>query len=181
MAKAYDRLDERLSAWIASQKVFFVASAPLSAEGHVNLSPKGGDAFRILDERTVFYADYAGSGAETAAHLRENGRITLMFCAFEGNPLILRLYGRGELLLPGTPAFAELAGRVPANPGLRSFIKVHVSRVSTSCGFGVPEMSFQARRRDLDAWAERKGSEGLREFREKHNRISIDGLPALDG
>ncbi len=181
MGKVYDGIDERLEAFIRAQHVFFVATAPLAAGGHVNLSPKGLDAFAILGPRRVAYLDLVGSGAETAAHLRENGRITLMFCAFEGPPKILRLYGRGEVVEPRDAAFPELVARFPAELGTRAVVRVDVARVADSCGYGVPLYAFEGERSQMRAWAERTGEEGLRRYQREHNLRSIDGLPALRG
>jgi hypothetical protein len=179
VSKPVESIDPELAEWIARQRVFFVATCPLSPEGHVNLSPKGGDCFRVLGPREVAYQDYTGSGAETAAHLRENGRIVIMFCAFEGAPRILRLHGRGAILAQGDSGFADLILRFPANPGTRSIVRVALDRVSTSCGFGVPSFEFDSDREALERWALGKGPEGLAEYRSKKNRSSIDGLPAF--
>lgn len=179
MARTYDEIDERLAAFIESQPVFFVATAPLSATGHVNLSPKGLDAFRVIDRRTVGYVDLTGSGVETIAHLRENGRIVIMFCSFEGPPRILRLHGRGRVAESGTDDFAKLAASFPAYEGARSIIVVDVQRIADSCGFGVPEMTLKGSREQLLEWATRKGSGGLVEYRAEKNARSIDGLPGL--
>lgn len=130
MGKTYDTLPDDHAAWIARQPLFFVATAPLSAAGHINLSPKGLDTLRVLDPSTVAYVDLTGSGAETVAHVVENGRITLMFCAFEGAPRIVRVYGRGEVVLRGTERWEELAPRLPEVPGARSIVVVHVERVA---------------------------------------------------
>ena len=179
MSKQRDGIDEELSAWLQKQHVFFVATAPLSAEAHINCSPKGGDSFRVLGPDEVAYQDYTGSGAETAAHLRENGRIVLMFCAFEGKPEIARLHGVGEIIEPSNADFDELVSQFPPNPGTRAIVRVSVSRVSTSCGFSAPLMDFRQDRDTLDKWAAVKGLEGLNEYRAAKNSRSIDGLPAL--
>ena len=179
MSKQISTITPELTEWIGRQKVFFVASAPLSADGHVNCSPKGGDAFRVLGARSVAYADYTGSGAETAAHVNENGRIVLMFCAFEGPPQIARLHGRAEVLEPFHPEYASLASHFPSHPGVRAIIRVAVSRISTSCGYAVPFMNYEAPRDTLDRWATSKGPEGVRAYRREKNKASIDGLPAL--
>ena len=179
MGKVFDGIDDKLAAWIAAQHVFFVATAPLGDAGHVNLSPKGLDSFAILSPRSVAYLDVVGSGAETIAHLRENGRITLMFCAFEGLPRILRLHGRGEVIEPGDPEFADLAARFPRQASTRSVIRVSLSRVADSCGYGVPLLEYKGERSQIADWAERKGPEGLRAYQLERNRVSIDGLPAL--
>ena len=179
MSKQLDHIDDEMAAWMDQQPVFFVASAPLSAQGHVNCSPKGGDCFRVLNPMQVAYLDFTGSRAETAAHVQENGRIVLMFCAFEGKPNIVRLHGRGEVLTPASPEFDALASSFPPNPGVRALVRVNVSRISTSCGFAVPFMEFRADRDTLDRWATANGPEGLAEYRQAKNAQSIDGLPAL--
>lgn len=179
MSKVRTCIDTELAAWIQEQHIFFVATAPLSQEGHVNCSPKGGDSLRVLGPMEVAYQDYTGSGAETAAHLRENGRIILMLCAFDGKPNVVRLHGQGELLTPSHPRFAELAAHFSPNPGTRALVHVQVERVSTSCGYSVPTFDFRADRDILDKWAVVKGEEGLREYRTAKNAVSIDGLPAL--
>lgn len=176
MAKVHEKITPELSDWIARQHVFFVASAPLKADGHVNLSPKGHDCLRVLDERTVAYIDLTGSGNETSAHVAENGRITLMWCAFEGPPQILRLYGRGDIVLPGTAPWEELSGLFEILPGARQIIVNHVERVQTSCGFSIPFMDYKEDRPALLRWAEKKGEAGLREYRADKNKHSIDGL-----
>ena len=179
MSKLLDGINEELAAWLHEQPLFFVATAPLSAQGHVNCSPKGGDCFRVLSPMQAAYLDFTGSGAETIAHLQENGRIVLMFCAFAGKPNIVRLHGHGEVLTPDSPEFAALASGFPANPGTRALIRVTVARVSTSCGFSVPFLEFEKDRETLDKWAAAKGPEGLTEYRQIKNAQSIDGLPAL--
>lgn len=179
MSKVRDCIDEELAGWIRRQHLFFVATAPLAQEGHINCSPKGGDSFRVLGPLLVAYQDYTGSGAETAAHLRENGRIVVMFCAFEGKPDIVRLHGEGETLTPGHPDFAELAAHFPPHHGMRALVRVRLNRVSTSCGFAVPLMDFRSDRDLLDKWAAVKGPEGLEEYRAAKNAMSIDDLPAL--
>jgi hypothetical protein len=181
MGKVYEAIDERLAEMIEAQHLFFVATAALSPEGSVNLSPKGLDSFAILDPHTVAYLDLVGSGAETIAHLRENGRITILFCSFEGSPRLLRLYGRGEAFEPGDQAFETLLTRFPNHRGARSIIRVSVTRIADSCGFGVPLYRFEGERTQLTAWAERKGEEALREYQLDNNRVSLDGLPALRG
>jgi hypothetical protein len=171
-------IEPKLAEFIAQQKVFFVATAP-SEGGHVNLSPKGLDSLRVLDETTVVYADLVGSGAETIAHLRDNGRITLMFCAFEGPPKIVRIYGRGEAVEPGDASFDALRAQFPELPGLRAFIRIAVERVADSCGYAVPLYAFQGERDQLHKWVDRKGPDGLVRYQRKNNLVSIDGLPAL--
>ncbi len=179
MSKQLDSINDELAEWLHAQPVFFVATAPLSAEGHVNCSPKGGDCFRVLDPMQAAYLDYTGSGVETIAHLQENRRIVLMFCAFQGKPNVVRLHGSGEVITPNSPDFDALASHFPSNPGTRAIIRVSVSRVSTSCGFSVPFMDFRQERDTLDKWAATKGPEALTEYRQTKNTHSIDGLPAL--
>ena len=180
MAKTFDGIDEKLGRFLADQPLFFVATAPSGDGGHINLSPKGvSGTFRVLDPATVAYLDVTGSGIETVAHLRDNGRIVIMFCAFAGPPRIVRLHGRGRVVLPGDGDWEELAARFPPQPGTRSIIEVSLDRVSDSCGFGVPLMSLEAERTQLAEWADRKGAEGLAEYRAKKNSESIDGLPGL--
>ncbi|GAB4533449.1 MAG: pyridoxamine 5'-phosphate oxidase family protein [Parvularculaceae bacterium] len=179
LGKIYEAIDERLAAFIAAQKLFFVATAPLSPDGHVNLSPKGYDTFAILDPRTVAYLDIGGSGAETMAHLRENGRITFLFCAFEGPAKILRLYGRGESFAFDEPEFAELSRHFPDLGRARNIIRVRLTRIADSCGWGVPFYEFRGERDQLlRANAHRTDAE-WREKRYATNAESIDGLPAL--
>jgi hypothetical protein len=177
MAKQYDAITDELRAWIEAQHMFFVASAPLSAEGHVNVSPKGLDTFRILGPRRVAYLDLTGSGNETSAHLQENGRITFMFCAFAGPPRILRLYGRGQTALPGSPLWAELRPLFPDLPGARQIIAADIHRVQTSCGFAVPNYTYRGQRDTLIRWAENRGEVGLEAYRREKNTASLDGLP----
>lgn len=183
MGKVLDALDRQLSSFVSGQPVFFVATAPTGGDGHVNVSPKGGQgSFAVIDPTTVAYLDITGSGVETIAHLRDNGRITLMFCAFDGKPLIVRLYGHGEPVLPDDPRFTGLRARFPADtPGVRSVILVAVDRVATSCGYGVPLMSYEDDRTMLREWAERRGPAGVVSYRERKNATSTDGLPGLPG
>jgi hypothetical protein len=179
VAKVLDGVDDKLARWLERQPVFFVATAPLAGDGHVNLSPKGTlGTFRVLDRHTVAYLDLTGSGAETLAHLRENGRITLMFCAFDGPPNIIRLWGSGVPVLPSSSSFAELVAGFPAHPGIRSVIRVTVSRVADSCGYSVPRMSLDSERDILDLHNAKKGPSKLAEYRVERNATSIDGLPA---
>jgi hypothetical protein len=179
MARVWDDITDAHREFIGSQAVFFVATAPSGEGGHVNLSPKGYDSFRVLDAHSVAYLDLTGSGAETIAHLRQNGRITVMFCAFVGKPNILRLYGTGTVVLPGDERYAELAAHFPDLPGARAVIRVDVERVSTSCGYAVPFLERGEERPLLKEWAERKGADGLAEYHAEKNLASIDGLPAL--
>jgi hypothetical protein len=178
MGRVLEAITDELAEFIAAQRVFFVATAPTDG-GHVNVSPKGLDTFAVLDPNTVAYLDLTGSGVETVAHLRENGRITIMFCAFDGKPNIVRLYGHGEVLPIGEPSADALLPRFGAYPGARSVICVQVDRVSTSCGYGVPLLSYEGERDQLTTWADRRGPDGLVEYREEKNAVSIDGLPGL--
>ena len=180
MSKQHQEISPELASWISAQRLFFVATAPLSADGHVNNSPKGGDAFRILGPLEVAYQDYTGSGAETAAHLRENGRIVVMFCAFDGPPKIVRLHGRGTLLTPDDTRFAELASLFPSHPGTRAIVHIAVTRVSDSCGYSVPFYDYRAHRDTLDQWSTKQGPEKIRTYRATKNQRSIDALPAFD-
>jgi hypothetical protein len=179
VGKLFADIDERNAEFIRRQHLFFVASAPLSAEGRVNLSPKGLDCFAILDPTTVAYLDLTGSGIETVSHLRENGRITLLFCSFEGPPKLLRLYGRGEVIEPGEADWSELAGCFPVYPNARSIIRVRLDRIADSCGYGVPLLHYEEERRQLLDWADRKGEDGVRAYQRDNNALSIDGLPGL--
>lgn len=181
MAQVHNQICDDLAAFIAAQPMFFVGSAPLSTDGHVNLSPKGLDSLRVLGPHRVAYLDLTGSGNETAAHLAENGRITLMFCAFDGSPRILRLYGRGEVVLPGSPLWQELHPLFPDHPGARQIIVAQIERVQTSCGFAVPLMHYERQRDTLIRWAEAKSPESLERYRAEKNARSIDGLPAPGG
>jgi hypothetical protein len=179
MARAYDAISEELADFIAAQHMFFVATAPSGHQGRVNLSPKGLDTFAVLDANTVAYLDLTGSGVETIAHLRDNGRITIMFCAFEGKPNIVRLYGRGEVIPVGEREGDALLPRFGSYPGARSVIRVRVDRVSTSCGYGVPLLEYEGERDQLLKFAERRGPDGLVDYRAEKNTASIDGLPGL--
>ena len=179
MGKIHDKINDRLREFIEAQPVYFVATAPEQG-GHVNVSPKGyPDTFAVLGDTTVAYLDLDGSGVETISHVRQNGRITIMFCAFSGPPNILRLYGTGRVVVPESPDFAELIKRFGPHPGVRSIIVVDCERISDSCGFSVPFMSFDRDRPLLDEWAERKDVQQRRAYRAKNNRESIDGLPGL--
>ncbi len=179
MGRTWDAIPEHLAEWMPAQPVWFVASAPLSADGHINLSPKGDDTFRVLDPHTVAYLDLTGSGAETIAHTRENGRLTIMFCSFGEKPDIVRLYGTGEAVLAGHADFAELVAHFPVKASTRSVIRLRVQEVASSCGYGVPFMELQRPRPMMDEWAERQGPDGIVEYRAQKNQVSLDGLPAL--
>lgn len=178
MGKAYPHISDNLRDFVLAQPVYFVASAPLQADGHVNLSPKGLDTFRVLSPNRVAYLDLTGSANETAAHLAENGRITFMFCSFAGPPRIVRLFGTGRIVLPGDDEWNALSGQFEALPGTRQIIVADIHRVKTSCGFGVPTLEAPRPREMLLRWAESKGSEGLARYRKEKNARSIDGLPA---
>jgi hypothetical protein len=190
VGKVYDGIDDRLRRWISRQPMFFVATAPLDADGHVNVSPKAPiDTLRVLDERSVAYLDLPGSGAETIAHVRENGRIVIMLCAFPGPPRVLRLHGQGTVVAAGEPGFEELLARCefvqPAQPeAWRAIVAVDVERIADSCGYGVPLMSYEGARPHQDAWVAKRlrvgGPTALLDYQREHNARSIDGLPALE-
>jgi hypothetical protein len=179
VGKVFDGIDEALASWIMAQPVWFVATAPLAADGHVNISPRGHDCLSVLGPHRVGWVDYTGSGVETISHLRENGRICLMFASFSRRPRIVRLHGRGTVALPGDPAYRQVAARHPEHPGTRAVIVVDVTRVSDSCGYGVPVMELVAERDLLRLSAEKKGPEGMAAYRATYNSASIDGLPGL--
>jgi hypothetical protein len=179
MGKVYSCVDDSLRAFIEAQRMFFVATAPASAAGHVNVSPKGLDTFRVLGPTSVCYLDYVGSGVETIAHLRENGRIAIMFCAFEGSPRIVRLHGRGTVIEPSDGAFVPLAGLFPQSRGARAVIRIELTRVSDSCGFAVPLYSYQSDRPHLLSWVSHRTADAIAEYQGAHNTHSIDGLDAL--
>ena len=179
MGKVFEEIDDSLKAFIEAQHLFFVASAPLAGDGLINLSPKGLDAFRILGPLSVAYLDLTGSGVETVAHLKENARIVFMFCAFEGPPRILRLYGKGEVLEQGDSAFNELRPSFPELPGTRSIIRVSIERIADSCGWGVPNYEFKGARDQLVKFAEQVGPEKLHKIQQGMNTTSLDGLPGL--
>lgn len=181
MGKVHQRIEGRLRAFVEAQQIFFVATAPLSPDEHVNLSPKGvGGTFAVLDENRVAYLDITASGAETVAHLRQNGRITLMFCAFTGPPNIVRLHGRGRVVSLYDPEFDDLLQHFSETRGARAVIVVDVQRISDSCGFGVPLFDYAGERDMLPEYVDRKGVDGRAAYRRKKNRHSIDGLPAFD-
>jgi hypothetical protein len=177
MSNMLPSITPELEEFIAAQPLFFVATAPLSPDGHVNLSPKGLDSFRVLSPTRVAYLDLTGSGNETAAHLLENGRITIMFCAFAGKPNILRLYARGRAVQPDSTDWPALIERFEKLPGTRQIILCEVDRVQTSCGLAVPLMQFESHRQGLLKWAAAKGDDGMRAYRQQKNRHSIDGIP----
>ncbi len=180
MGKLYDAIDDRLREWILKQPMFFIGTAPLSSDGHVNISPKGmAGTFAVLGDRRVAYLDYFGSGAETIAHLRENGRIVLMFCAFDGPPKIVRLHGRGRTVLAGQAEFATLRGEFgkELTAGQRSVVVVDVDRIADSCGYAVPRLDFVADRDVLDLHHLKKPDGFFAEYWDAKNAASIDGLP----
>lgn len=179
MANVYSQLDDKLIAFIRRQKMFFVATAPLSADGSVNLSPKGYDSLAIIDERTIAYLDLGGSGIETHAHVRENGRITLMFCAFEGPANIVRIHGRGEALMFDDAGFADKLALFPGFARARGVITVNITRVSDSCGWAVPFFEYKGERDQLRRWVDARDDEAWMERRYAGNAHSIDGLPGL--
>ncbi|MFJ7250657.1 pyridoxamine 5'-phosphate oxidase family protein [Kitasatospora sp. NPDC098652] len=179
MGHVYRQLDAPTRAFIEQQPMFFVATAP-TADGRVNVSPKGyADTFTVLDDTTVAYLDLDGSGIETVAHVRENGRITLMFCSFDRRAIIVRLYGTGRVVTLHDPEFPALLARFGPHPGVRSIIVVDCDRIADSCGWGVPRMSLIEERSTLDRWAARQDVQETRSYRARHNRASIDGLPGL--
>ena len=175
MAKFYSELNDFLKTFIAEQKIFFAATAP--TEGRLNLSPKGLDTFRCLDDKTVAFLNLTGSGNETAAHLGQNGRMTMMFCSFSEKPLILRLYGRGRAVHPRDEEWSKLYPLFEPLPGARQIIVLDIESAQTSCGHGVPRYEFKAHRDLLPRSAEQMGPDGVEAYRQKHNLVSIDGLP----
>ena len=182
MGRKYDVIDPRLTDWLTAQPVFFVATAPLAGSGHVNCSPKGNRGeFAVIGPSRVAYLDQTGSGTETIAHLQENARIVVMFCAFTGPPRIVRLHGRGRAVLLDDPDFEELAASVPrpVTAGVRAIIEVEVTRIADSCGYGVPLMEFSGHRPNMEEWADRKGADGVRAYWSEKNDASIDGLAGV--
>lgn len=182
MGKVYERIDERLRGFLEAQHLFFVASAPLSGDGMVNLSPKGyADTFIVLGDTQVAYLDLTGSGVETIAHLRENGRLTIMFCSFDRQPKIVRLYGRGTVVTPIDLDWDRLATRFGEHVGARAIVVLDVERISDSCGYAVPHYTFVGQRGLLDDDHERRGPDGVLEYQRTRNAASLDGLPGLTG
>jgi len=179
MGKSYDEITPELSNWIGRQRVFFVATAPLASDGLLNCSPKGLDTFRILGPQEVAYLDLTGSGIETLAHSRENGRIVFMFCAFEGAPKIVRLHGTSQIVPLGSQEYDVLQPMFPVYPGPRAIIRARLTRISDSCGYGVPQYSYAADRDTLVRWTESKGPDMLNRYWRQKNAVSLDGLPAL--
>ena len=189
MARVYDGIDERLAGWIARQPLFFVGTAPVGEDGHINVSPKGPiGSLRVIDPHTVAYLDIVGSGAETIAHLRENGRIVVMLCAFEGPPRIVRLHGQGEIIYPSHPEFADLLAlgfhEPEATEARRAIIRVRLTRIGDSCGYGVPLMSYEGERPHSDLSTAKRlrthGPDAMVRYQEEHNLHSLDGLPAVE-
>lgn len=179
MGTLFDDIDAKLAAWIEAQPLWFVATAPLAESGHVNVSPRGHDTLSVLGPRRVAWVDYTGSGVETIAHLQENGRICLMFLSFDSRPRIVRLHGHGSVLLPEDPGFTEVVDLHPDNPSTRAVISVDVTRISDSCGWGVPVMDMREERDLIRRQAEKKGPTGMDDYRRQKNALSIDGLPGL--
>ena len=182
MGKVFDIVDEKLAGWLRVQHVFFVSTAPLAGDGHVNVSPKGmAGTFAVLGERQVGYVDYFGSGAETIAHLTENGRIVVMCCAFDGRPRIVRLHGRGRVVFPTDSSFAALRAEFgkDGDHAVRAIIVVDVTRISDSCGYAVPQLAFVADRDLLERHNAKRPPEYFERYALGSNRVSIDGLPAL--
>ena len=175
MSKFYTKITSRLQKFIEAQKIFFVATAPNS--GRINLSPKGMDSFRVINENRVLWLNVTGSGNETAAHLLENDRITMMFCSFEGAPNILRLYGKGKEIKEGDTSWNELISLFPETPGTRQIFDITIESAQTSCGMSIPFFEYQGERNELNEWATEQGKEGIKEYWENKNQTSIDGLP----
>lgn len=179
MGKDYTEIDDSIQRWLNHQTMFFVSTAPLAAEGLVNCSPKGGDTLRVLGPRRLGYLDYGGSGIETVAHLKENGRITIMLCAFTGPPKIFRFFGRGSVVEPHDEAFENLLAQFPPPPTARSIIVVDVERIMDSCGYGVPEYTLKKQRDSMQNWLASKTEADILAYRRENNRVSLDGLPGL--
>ena len=179
MGKEYPEIDQAVREWIAKQKMFFVATAPLSGESLVNVSPKGMDTFRVLGPKTIAYLDLTGSGVETIAHLRENGRITVMMCAFEGSPKIFRFYGTGRVFEKGSEDYDELIAQFDEPVGARSIIQVDIDLIRDSCGYAIPLYDYAGERDVLSKWAESKGEEGVKTYQQENNLESLDGLPGM--
>jgi hypothetical protein len=179
MGEVFDSIDRNLKTWIEEQPMWFVATAPLGVEGHVNMSPRGHDSFSVLGPDRVGWVDYTGSGVETIAHIRENGRVCLMFNSFGSRPRIVRLHGRGSVFLPGESTFEEVVALHPEHPSTRAVITVDVTRISDSCGWGVPVMEVKGERNLLRLRAEKVGTRGMADYRTERNATSIDGLPGF--
>lgn len=179
MGKEYQVIDDSIRRWLDRQKMFFVATAPLSGDGLVNCSPKGMDALAVIDDKTLAYADVGGSGIETVAHIRENGRIVIMLCAFDGPPKIFRFYGKGKSIEPGDEDFEALAARFPHMPTIRNLVQIDVDVIRDSCGYGVPLYEFRSERDSMNNWVAAKTEDELIQYRADNNRESLDGLPGL--
>ncbi len=179
MGKHYEHIDETMQRWLAAQRLFFVGTAPLAADGHINLSPKGHDALRVLGPTQLAYLDLSGSGVETIAHLRENARIVIMLCAFEGPPRIVRFHGRGRVITPDQAEFKQLRAQFGELPAVRSIIVIDVTRIADSCGYGVPFYDYRAERPSTQAYVAQHGEAAIAAYRETRNGVSIDGLPGI--
>jgi len=175
MANQKDHISKRIQKFISQQKIFFVATA--TDKSRINLSPKGMDSFRVIDEKRVLWLNLTGSGNETAAHLGVDGRITIMFCAFEGAPMILRLYGKGKVINPNDKQWPSVVDLFPKQAGTRQIIDIDIEMVQTSCGMSIPYFDFKEERLQLDEWAQNKGEEGIKEYWKEKNEVSIDGIP----
>ena len=180
MGKEYPVIDDKIRQWVSKQKMFFVSTAPLSAEHYINCSPKGMDTFRVIGDKEVAYLDLTGSGVETIAHLRENRRIVIMMCAFEGPPKIFRFHGKGNVFEKGSSKYDEYIKHFDDMPGSRSIIRVNVDRISDSCGYSVPLYEFKEDRDVLLKWAENKNDDGVKTYQQDNNLESIDGLPGVE-
>jgi len=180
MGKEFPEIDDRIQRWIERQHLFFVSTAPLAGDGLINCSPKGLNGLRVLGPRRIAYADIGGSGIETVAHLKENGRIVIMLCAFEGTPKIFRFYGQGRPVEPHEAEFDELVAMFPGMPAIRNFVVVDVESIRDSCGYGVPLYEFKSERDSLKNWCDKKSPNELLEYRIERNAQSLDGLPGLD-
>ncbi|MGV8874081.1 MAG: pyridoxamine 5'-phosphate oxidase family protein [Rhodococcus sp. (in: high G+C Gram-positive bacteria)] len=179
MGKIFERIDDSLKTWIEAQPMWFVGTAPLQGDGHVNVSPRGHDSFSVLGDREVAWVDYTGSGVETIAHIRENGRVCVMFASFDSRPRIVRLHGTGSVWLPGDALFEDVVARHPVNPSTRAVVSVDVTRISDSCGWGVPIMEVAGEHDLIRRHAEKKGVDGMEKYRAERNAVSIDGLPGF--
>jgi hypothetical protein len=177
MAKFYDEIPQNMIDFIHKQHIFFVASAPLATEGHINLSPKGRDCLRVYSPNKVAYLDMTGSGNETSAHVKENGRVTFMFCSFETAPMILRLYGTGRVVVPSDVEWDAMIGDFTMLTGARQIIVADIHKIQTSCGYAVPFMDYVGERNTLEKWAETRGTDGLKTYHAEKNFRSLDGLP----
>lgn len=179
MGKAYTEIDDGMQRWMAKQQMFFVATAPLDGNGHVNCSPKGLDSLRVLGPRTLGYVDLGGSGIETVAHVKENQRIVIMMCAFAGPPKIFRFYGRGSVVEPYDEGFADLLVQFPAQATVRNFVIIEVEEIFDSCGYGVPNYAFLGQRESLTNYYDQQTEAEIVAYRRKKNSQSLDGLPGL--